>query len=297
MTEAGANILPTEKSRHVSESRRVFRVMFSRWLVITGTIIIALLILTAIFAPWIAPYDPNQQDLKTSVQSPSRAHWLGTDDLGRDQLSRIIFGSRIAIMVGVVAVTISGILGMGLGLAAGYFGGWTEIIIMRFIDALMAFPPILLMLAVAAVLGGGLFNVMVAVGIGMIPTYTRLMCGQILSTKESDYILAADTIGASDLRIMLLHLLPNVFPPLLILITLNMGTAILMEASLSFLGIGIAPPTATWGSLVYAGYTYLITNPLLSLAPGIAILLVVLAFNMVGDGLRDALDPRLRGRL
>jgi peptide/nickel transport system permease protein len=166
---------------------------------------------------------------------------------------------------------------------------------MRFIDALMALPPLLLILAIAAVLGGGIFNVLVAIGIGLLPTYCRLMCGQILTLKESDYITAAKAMGASNLRIMFRHLLPNSFPPLLVLITLNMGTAILMEASLSFLGIGISPPTATWGAMVTSGYRYLLTNPLLSNMPGICILLVVLAFNMVGDGLRDALDPRLRG--
>jgi peptide/nickel transport system permease protein len=297
MNEKEIVVTPEEKYVHISEFRRTIRVMFGRWLVTVGAVIILLLVITAIFAPYIAPYSPNKQNLRLSIQPPSRDHWLGTDDLGRDQLSRIIFGSRIAIMVGVVAVTVSGLLGMFMGLAAGYFGGWTEIIIMRLVDALMAFPPIILMLSIAAVLGGGLTNVMIAVGIGMIPTYCRLMCAQVLSIKENDHILAANTIGASHWRVMFVHLVPNAFPSLLILFTLNMGSAILMEASLSFLGIGINPPTATWGNLINTGYTYLLSNPTLSLAPGVAILLVVLAFNMVGDGLRDALDPRLRGRL
>jgi peptide/nickel transport system permease protein len=297
MNEKEVIVTPEEKPVHISEFRRLIRVMFGRWLVVVGVVIIFLLIITAVFAPYIVPYQPNKQNLRLSIQPPSRDHWLGTDDLGRDQLSRIIYGSRIAIMVGVVAVTVSGLIGMFLGLLAGYFGGWTETIIMRLVDALMAFPPIVLMLSIAAVLGGGLTNVMIAVGIGMIPTYCRLMCAQILSIKENDHILAANTIGASHLRVMFVHLVPNAFPSLLILFTLNMGSAILMEASLSFLGIGINPPTATWGNLINTGYTYLLTNPALSLAPGVAILLVVLAFNMVGDGLRDALDPRLRGKL
>jgi len=297
MSKVNINARTIEQSRRTTEALRIIRVMFSRWVVVLGSVIILLLIITAVFAPFIAPYPPNQQDLRASAEQPSARHLLGTDELGRDQLSRIIFGSRIAIMVGVVAVTLSGVVGMILGLIAGYFSGWAETVIMRFIDSLMAFPPIVLIMAIAVLLGGGLFNVMIAVGIGMIPTYCRLMCGQILSTKQSDYILAANSMGAGHLRIMFRHLLPNVFPPLLILITLNMGSAILMEASLSFLGIGINPPTATWGSLVSTGYTDLLTNPLLSLAPGIAILLVVLAFNLVGDGLRDALDPRLRGSI
>jgi peptide/nickel transport system permease protein len=289
-----AQVTPSAKG---TETRRIFRVMFGRWVVVVGMVIVVILVITAIFAPLLATYPPNQQNLRESEAQPSLHHPLGTDNLGRDVLSRIIFGSRIAIMVGVVAVTISGVFGMSLGLLAGYFGGWTQIVIMRVVDALMAFPPIVLIMAIAVLLGGGLFNVMVAVGVGMIPTYARLMCGQVLSAKENDYVLAANSMGASHFRIMLRHLLPNAFPPLLILITLNMGTAILMEASLSFLGIGINPPTATWGSLVNNGYPYLLTNPLYSLSPGIAILLVVLAFNLVGDGLRDALDPRLRGSL
>jgi ABC-type dipeptide/oligopeptide/nickel transport system permease subunit len=166
---------------------------------------------------------------------------------------------------------------------------------MRFIDALLALPPMVLILAIAAVMGEGLVNVLIAIGIGMMPTYCRLMCGQILSIKENEYVIAARSVGANNFRIMLNHLLPNSLPPLLVLITMNLGVAILMEAGLSYIGIGITPPTATWGSMVNDGYKYLLTNPLISFVPGIAILLVVLAFNMVGDGLRDALDPRLRG--
>ena len=278
-----------------SELRRVMRVMFSRWVVTGGVVIIAILILVAIFAPLLAPYEPNMVDLKILLEQPSRSHLLGTDELGRDILSRVIYGSRISLMVGMVAVLIGGVIGMALGLIAGHFGGWTFTIIMRFIDALMALPPLILVMAIAAVLGGGLANVLVALSIGMLPVYSRLMCGQILSLKESDFITAAFILGASNRRIMLRHLVPNSLPPLLVLITINLGTAILMEASLSFLGIGVVPPTATWGAMTSSGYKFLLTNPVYSLAPGVCILLVVLAFNMVGDGLRDALDPRLRG--
>jgi peptide/nickel transport system permease protein/oligopeptide transport system permease protein len=271
--------------------------MFGRKVVLFGTIIILILILTAIFAPIISPYAPNEINIGARLAQPSEAHLLGTDELGRDLISRIIYGSQISIIVGVVAVLIAGILGMGLGLIAGYFGGWLQTIIMRFIDALMAIPGLILMLAIAAVLGGGLKNVLISLGIAMMPGYCRLMCGQILALKERDFVMAADIIGASNIRIMLRHLLPNSFPPLIIMLTLSLGSSILAEASLSFLGIGIAPPTATWGTIVSVGYMYLLTNPLLSIAPGVAIFLVVLAFNLVGDGLRDALDPRLRGRI
>jgi peptide/nickel transport system permease protein len=287
----------TEAPPQVSEIRRIFKVMSSRWVVVFGAVIILALIVTAAFAPWIAPYDPIKPDLSITLQQPSRDHLLGTDSLGRDVLSRIIHGARVALWVGVIAITIAGVIGMSLGLAAGYFGRWINNIIMRIMDAMMAIPPLPLSLAIAALLGGGLRNVMISVGISLVPTYCRLMCGQVLSIKESDYVTAAVVSGASDARIMLRHLLPNSFPPLLVLITLNMGIAILAEASLSFLGIGISPPAAAWGAMVSNGYRYLLTNPILSFMPGVAVMLVVLSFNMVGDGLRDALDPRLRGTL
>jgi peptide/nickel transport system permease protein len=284
-----------EAPPQVSEFRRIFKVMSSRWIVVFGAIIVLLLVLTAVLAPWIAPYDPIKPDLGSTLQQPSRAHLLGTDALGRDVLSRIIYGAWVSLRVGVIAVSIAGGIGIILGLVAGYFGRWVNNIIMRLIDAMMAIPPLPLSLAIAALLGGGLTNVMISVGISLVPTYCRLMCGQVLTIKESDYITAAHVIGANDIRIMLRHLLPNSFPPLLVLITLNMGIAILAEASLSFLGIGITPPAAAWGAMVSDGYKYLFTNPVLSFAPGVAVMLVVLSFNMVGDGLRDALDPRLRG--
>jgi peptide/nickel transport system permease protein len=289
--------IPDSANPRTGEIRRVVKVMFGRWVVIGGSVIVFLLIITAIFAPFIAPYDPNATDLKNMRAQPSSSHLLGTDEVGRDLLSRLIYGSRISLLVGIIAVTIAGALGIGLGLIAGYFSGWTNTIIMRFIDALLALPPLVLMLAIAAVLGGGLFNVLVALGIGMMPTYCRLMCAQVTALKQSDYIAAAHSIGARDLRIMISHILPNAFPPLLVLITMNLGTAIMMEASLSFLGIGILPPTPTWGAMVSSGQRFIFDSPLLSFMPGVAILLVVLAFNMVGDGLRDALDPRLRGML
>jgi peptide/nickel transport system permease protein/oligopeptide transport system permease protein len=272
-------------------------VFFGRWVVILGTVIILLLIAASAFAPWLAPYDPIKPNMIESLQQPSSKHILGTDVLGRDVLSRIIYGARVSLLVGVIATSIAAFIGMAMGLAAGYFGGWINNVIMRITDALMSLPPIVLALAVAALLGGGLKNVMISVGISMVPTYCRLMCGQVLSIKESDYITATVASGASHTRIMLRHLLPNSFPPILVLITLNMGMAILAEASLSFLGIGISPPAAAWGAMVSDGYRYLTDNPVLSFAPGVAVMLVVLAFNLVGDGLRDALDPRLRGIL
>ena len=286
-----------ETPPRVSTFRRFIRVFFSRGVVAFGLIVIMALILTAVCAPYIAPYDPYQQNLDNILSKPNSKHLLGTDTLGRDTLSRIIYGSRTSLLVGVVAIFIAAALGMLLGLMAGYFGGITNMLIMRFIDALMTFPMILLALTIAAILGGGLQNIILALGVSLIPPYARLMCAQALSIKQNDYVMAGHAMGAKNSRIMLRHVAPNCFPPLIVLMTMMMGSAILAEAGLSFLGIGITPPGAAWGAMVSEGYRYLLSNPVLSFAPGLAIMLVVFAFNMVGDGLRDALDPRLRGSL
>jgi ABC-type dipeptide/oligopeptide/nickel transport system permease subunit len=281
----------------IAEYRRMIRVLLRRQVVVFGLIVITALIVTAIFAPLLAPYDPYKTDMENALLQPSREHLLGTDALGRDSLSRMIYGARVALLVGLIATAIAASVGMTMGLIAGYFGGTVYIVIMRLIDALMAFPMILLSLVLSVLLGGGLTNIMIAVGIGLSASYARVMCGTVLSIKENDYILAARSNGGSDLRLMLRHILPNSFPPMIVLITINMGGAIMIEAALSYLGVGIAPPGAAWGSMVTDGYRYLLTHPTLALVPGLAIMLVVFSFNMVGDGLRDALDPRLRGIL
>lgn len=290
-------VAPLEFVQRAGGLRRFIKVLFGRGLVIFGVVVILLVVITAIFAPLLAPYNPYDQDLSQSLVKPSAHHLLGTDSLGRDTLSRLIFGTRNSLLVGVVALTIAATIGITMGLLAGYLGGWIYTVIMRFIDSLMCFPMIMLALVIASLLGGGIKNVMIAIGVAMLPGYARLMCGQVLSVKENDYVLAANSEGAGSLRIMLSHILPNCFPPLIVLMTMQIGAAILAEAGLSFLGIGIEPPAAAWGLMVNDGRIYLLTNPLLSFAPGIAIMLTVFAFNMVGDGLRDALDPRLRGVL
>lgn len=217
---------------------------FGRKIVIFGLIIIIILIITAIFAPLIAPYDPYKQNLKQTLAQPSKEHLLGTDVVGRDTLSRVIYGTRTSLVIGIFAITIAALIGMTLGLVAAYFGGITEMIIMRLIDALMSFPSIVLVLVLAAMFGSGLKNIILALGVGMVAGYARLMCGQVLSVKENDYILAAHSMGASNLRIMIIHVLTNCFPPLIVLLTMMMGSCILAEAGLSFLGYGIAPPGA-----------------------------------------------------
>jgi ABC-type dipeptide/oligopeptide/nickel transport system permease subunit len=278
-----------------SEIKRIISVFFGRPLPVIGLFIIVILIITAVFAPQISPYDPYKMDILNKLQPPSHQHLLGTDSLGRDTLSRIIYGSRTSLIIGISAVGASTIIGLTLGLIAAFFGGALYHIIMRFIDALMAFPMLLLALLVAALLGGGMKNVIIALGIGMIAPPCRMMCGVAMSIKENDYILAARAMGVSSTRIMIEQILPNAFPPLLVMITIGLGATILAEAGLSFLGIGISPPTAAWGGMVNDGYKFLLTSPVLAISPGIAIMLVVFGFNMVGDGLRDALDPRLRG--
>jgi peptide/nickel transport system permease protein len=278
-------------------SRRFRRVFFGRSVVVFGFCVVVLAMVAAIFAPLITPYDPIAQDLDKVMARPSFEHWLGTDTVGRDTLSRIIYGSRTSLTVGLVALGLAAIIGMSLGLVAGYFGGIIHAVIMRGMDALMTVPMILLALTVAAVLGGGLTNVIIALGVALVPTYARLMCGQAMTIKQNDYVLAQRSLGAGNLRTMLRHVAPNCFPPLIVMMTMQIGITILAEAGLSFLGIGVNPPTAAWGAMVSEGYRFLTINPLLSFAPGLAIMLVVFAFNMIGDGLRDALDPRLRGTL
>lgn len=279
----------------INELRRFVRVMTSRGVVLFGLVIIGAVIVSALFAPWIAPFDPDAQDLDSVLQSPGGRHLLGSDALGRDTLSRIIYGARITLLVGVGTVVIAASLGSVIGLIAGYLGGWIFTVIMRFTDGIMAIPPLLLALVVAALLGTGVKGVMIAVSFALLPGYIRLICGQVLSIKENEYVMAARSVGVGKISIMFRHVLPNCFSPLIVQMTMMMGLAILIEASLSFLGLGIKPPAAAWGSMVYDGYKYLIMKPMLSIAPGLAIMVVVFAFNMVGDGLRDALDPRLRG--
>jgi ABC-type dipeptide/oligopeptide/nickel transport system permease subunit len=286
-----------EAPPRVNEFKRFRRVFFSRGVVLFGMIVIVALLLVAIFAPYIAPYDPYAFDLTNMLQNPSMQHWLGTDTVGRDTLSRVIFGTRTSLEIGLIVVSFACLVGISLGMLAGFFGGWTYTIIMRIIDALMSFPMILLALIIAALLGGGLKNVIIALAVGLMPGYARLMCGQVMTVKENDYILAARSIGVSNWRIMTRHLILNCLPPILVMVTMMLGQAILAEAGLSFLGIGVEAQVPTWGGMVNDGREYLLEHPILSFAPGMALMLVVFAFNMVGDGLRDALDPRLRGTI
>ncbi len=296
-TNAAAVSGALEAPPRVSEWARFRRVFFQRKLVIFGLVILFCLVFCAAFASFLAPHDPYKGKMADSLVQPCREYPLGTDIQGRDTLSRLIYATRTVLLVGFVTVAIASAIGVSLGMTAGFYGGLIGLIIMRAIDALMAFPMLLLALLLAAVLGGGIQNVIIAMSVALIPVYARVMHGLTLSIKENDYILAQRAMGSAKSRTMFGHILPNALPPMIVLVTLQLGTLILAEAALSFLGIGIKPPGAAWGSMVSDGYQYLLSNPVLSFAPGLAIMLVVFGFNMVGDGLRDALDPRLRGLL
>jgi peptide/nickel transport system permease protein len=257
-----------------------------------GSLILLLLAALATFAPWLAPYDPAQQNLSADLLLHSPEHILGTDKLGRDILSRIVHGSRISLLVGITTVTLSLAIGFTAGSLSGYFGGWVDQLLMRLVDVLMAFPGILLAIALTAVLGPGLHHVIVALCLIGWTGYARLIRGEILSLKERDFIQAARSLGSTPHRIIALHLLPNLLPPLLIQATFGMAAAIIAEGSLSFLGLGVEPPTPSWGSMLNEGRQFLLVAPHLTTYPGIAIMITVFALNLLGDGLQDRLNKR-----
>ncbi len=268
---------------------------FSTTPVRIGFGIITVMVFCAIFAPLAAPYDPYAQDLTNMLKGMSGTHIFGTDALGRDLLSRIIYGARASLSVGLVSTLIAGSIGISLGLIAGYLGKWVDAVIMRVMDAMMSIPVVILALFIGSILGKGLGNIMLCIGIVMMPGYARMTRGQVLSVKQLDYVTAGKISGATRMKNAVKHILPNCIAPNLVLATMNLGTAILTEAGLSYLGMGINPPTASWGAMVSDGYRYLQDTPHIALIPGIFIILTVWAFNVCGDALRDATDPRLRG--
>jgi peptide/nickel transport system permease protein len=263
---------------------------------IIGLVVLMLFALIAIVGPLVAPHDPLEIIPRASKQAPSALYLFGTDNLGRDVLSRVIYGTRISIVVGLIAVAIAMVGGTFLGTISGYYGGWTDSVIMRTMDIMLAFPGILLAIAIVAILGPSLANTMIAVGLATVPVYARTARGSILSVKTNDYVEAARCIGVPDWRLMLRHVLPNITAPLIVLSTVNVGTAILSAAGLSYLGLGAQPPTPEWGAMLAESRVYLREGWWMATFPGIAIMLVVLAVNLLGDGLRDELDPRLRNQ-
>ena len=266
-------------------------------LAVIGAVIIPTLLFIAIFTPFIAPHDPIKQNLEKRLLPPSKEYPFGTDHLGRCILSRIIYGTRISLQVGVMVVGISSVIGVVLGLIAGFRGGLIDEIIMRTVDILLAFPGIILALVIAGILGPSLFNAMLALSIIGWTSYARVVRGAVLSVKEKEFVEAAKALGASDTRIMFYHILPNVMTPVIVMTTLGMAHVILSAASLSFLGLGAQPPTPEWGSMLNDGRAFIQTAPHLTIFPGLTIMVTVLAFNFLGDGLRDTLDPQLKGKI
>ncbi|MGE5577360.1 MAG: nickel transporter permease [Syntrophothermus sp.] len=289
-TPLGDSVAPQATSLLRDAWRRLLRNRSA----VAGMIVVALLILVAVFAPFIAPHDPLAQDFEERIQPPSAVHPLGTDDLGRDILSRIIFGSRISLAAGIFSVALAVAAGVLIGAFATYYGGFWDNLAMRLMDIMLAFPSILLAIAIVAVLGPGLTNAMLAIGIISIPRYARVVRSSILSLREKEFIEAARALGASDLQVIFKHLLPNSMGPLIVQATLGVATAIIEAASLSFLGLGAQPPTPEWGAMLNGGRHLLRQAPWVTAFPGLAIVVLVMGVNLFGDGLRDALDPRLK---
>jgi len=276
----------------VVASRAVVRRLLRRPAATAGVVVVAMFVAMAIFAPWIAPYDPIATSFSTVRKAPSALHWFGTDEIGRDVLSRIVFGARASLLAGVVSVLISLAVGVPIGLLAGYAGGKTDVLISRITDAMLACPFLILAIALAAFLGPSLTNAMIAIGISATPIFIRLTRAQVISAKAEDYVEAARALGNPHLRIALRHIFPNIVAPLIVQATLAIAAAVIAEASLSFLGLGQQPPAPSWGSMLNTARNYVDQAPWMAIWPGVSIFLLVLSFNLLGDGLRDALDPR-----
>ncbi|WNC16441.1 nickel transporter permease [Brevibacillus brevis] len=274
--------------------RTFYRKLSKNKLAMVGGFIVLFYIAIALLAPLIAPHDPYAIDLAGKLKPPSSEHWMGTDDKGRDVLSRLLYGTRLSMSVGFVAVFIGAFFGIILGLLSGYYGKWVDTVISRVIDVLLAFPGILLSLAIVSALGPSLFNVMIAVGVFSIPVFARIVRGSTLTVKKLEYIDAIRSLGANDFTILFKHIFPNILSPIIVQATMRLATAILSAAGLSFLGLGAQPPLPEWGAMLSNGRDFLFTAPYLAMFPGLAISTLVLGFNIFGDGLRDALDPRMK---
>ena len=262
---------------------------------VVGVVMAIIIVCLAILAPWISPYDPIDQNVKLQYSAPSLAHLCGTDGYGRDEFSRILWGARVSLVVGIASVLFSMVFGIPLGVIAGYKGGRADSVVSRFNDIFMSFPIVIFGLLILAIMGPGLVKIIIAIGVALTPRIARLARGSTLSLKEMPYIEAARAVGQSDTKIIILHVLPNIFGDILVMGALWIATAIIVEASLSFIGLGVRPPTPSWGSMIRAGLDQITNAPWLSMFPGLAIFLTVFSFNLIADGLRDIADPKLRG--
>lgn len=272
---------------------RIIRRLSRSKIGLTGLTVTSILCIIAILAPYIAPYDPIQQDFSESLKPPSWKNLMGRDEFGRDILSRVIFGARISLYIGVIAVTIGFLIGVPIGALSGFYGGWLDMIVQRVIDTLMALPGILLAIVVVSILGINLQNAMIAVGVSSIPIFARLMRGSVIAIKEEDFVEAARAAGAGNLQILARHVLVNAFSPVLVQTSFQFASSILWAAALSFLGLGAQPPTPEWGAMLASGRTYILSTPHVITFPGLAIMIAVLGFNLLGEALRDALDPKM----
>lgn len=285
------------RKRKKEKRDKFIKTLFSRKIVLVSFIGVMIFIAIAVLAPVLAPHGPNKTNLMDSLKGPSAQYLLGTDNSGRDVLSRILYGTRVSLIVGVLAVMIACAIGTFFGMTAGFFGGIVDDVINRVSEAIRAIPQIIFAMALCAVFGGGIVNLSIVLGISNMAIYIRMMRGQVLSIKETDYIMAGKLQGNGNFRLMFRHILPNSISPIIVTMTQQVGQTILAEAGLSFLGLGISQPTASWGSIVSDGRNFLLQNPTFSIAPGICIALLVIFLNTLGDGIRDALDPRLRGEI
>ncbi len=286
-----------KKQLRKEKRKRFFKAFFSRRLVILGLIGLLFFLFIAVFAEVLSPYDRDALDYTALLEGPSRQHLLGTDALGRDTLTRIMYGARVSLVVGVVAVAIACVVGVFLGLCTAYFGGWVDTIIMRLSEALMSIPRIMVSMAMIALLGNSMMDLAVILSFSTIPMYIRMTRAMALGIRDTDYVKAAQIQGAGSLYTMFRHVLPNSISPIIILMMQNVGSTILMESGLSFLGIGITIPIPSWGTMVEQGRMYLVASPAIAIAPGACVALLVISLNLLGDGVRDALDPRLRGEV
>lgn len=292
MTGVAVAAVAAEAAAPASPGRRALRRLLKRKGAVLGLAVVLVMIALALFAPVVAPYDPIATDWGAIRKPPTALHWFGTDENGRDMLSRVIWGARASLLAGLISVTIALAVGVPIGLLAGYAGGWADGLISRITDAMLAIPFLILAIALAAFLGPSLGNVMIAIGITATPIFIRLTRGQVIATKVEDYVEAARALGNPPLRVALRHVLPNIVPPLLVQATLAMAQAIIAEASLAFLGLGQQPPAPSWGSMILVSQRFFEHAPWMAIWPGAAIFITVLAFNLLGDGLRDALDPK-----
>lgn len=286
-----------KKNRRTDSLKATMRVFFSRGILSKICFVLLIFfILVAIFGPMFAG-DPYKQSILKKLAPPSAEHWLGTDNLGRDLLARVVNGARISMVTGLLSAFWAAIIGTALGLIAGYFQGVVGSVIMRFTDALLSIPPLILTMVLSAVIGGSILNISLIISVASIPGYVRMIYSQVLTLRESDYITASSLIGQNDFMILVKHLLPNCFATLIVMFTMSVGGNVMIEAGLSYLGVGITAPTPAWGTMISEGYLYLTICPRLALIPGICLMLLIISLSVVGDGLRDALDPKLRGKL